>query len=198
MTIPLLFLVTLIVFALSQLVPGDPAMTLAGENATQEQVDAINEQLGFDDPLVTQYGDMVAGMVTGDLGTSLYSTQTVRSALAQTIPVTLSLALIAMLFVIVVGTSFGVLAGIRPGSLLDRFLTVVASLGVAAPAYWVGMILVIVFALQLEWFPAALYVPFTEDPWEWIRHLALPGFARPVGRHRRGHASTSAPRCKTP
>jgi peptide/nickel transport system permease protein len=177
MTIPLLFLVTLIVFSLSQLVPGDPAVTLAGESATPEQIAEINEKLGYNDPLVVQYVDMVKGLVTGDLGTSIYSTQTVTAALAQALPATLSLAALSLLMVIVVGTTFGALAGMKPGSLLDRSLTVIASLGVAAPAYWVGMILIIIFTFQLEWLPGALYVPFTESPWEWLRHLIMPAFA---------------------
>lgn len=177
MMIPLLFLVTLIVFSLSQLVPGDPAVTLAGESATPEQIAEINEKLGFNDPLIVQYGNMVKGLVTGDLGTSLYSTQTVTAALKQALPATLSLAALALIMVIIVGTAFGALAGIKPGSLLDRSLTVIASLGVAAPAYWVGMILIIIFTFQLEWLPGALYVPFTESPWEWFRHLIMPAFA---------------------
>lgn len=177
LTIPLLFLVTLIVFALSQLVPGDPAVTLAGENASQEQIDEIREKLGFNDPLIVQYANLVKGLVTGDLGTSLYSTQTVTAALGQALPVTLSLASLALLMVIIIGTVFGALAGMKPGSILDRSLTVIASLGVAAPAYWVGMILIIVFTFQLEWLPGALYVPFGDSPWEWLKHLLMPAFA---------------------
>src|SRR6478735_3375917 len=177
LTIPLLFLVTIIIFALSQLVPGDPAVTLAGESATQEQIDEINEKLGYNDPLVVQYVDMVKGLVTGDLGTSIYSTQTVTAALAQALPATLSLAALALLMVIVVGTTFGALAGMKPGSLLDRSLTVIASLGVAAPAYWVGMIMIIIFTFQLGWLPGSLYVPFGDRPTEWLKHLVMPAFA---------------------
>ena len=177
LTIPLLFLVTIIIFTLSQLVPGDPAVTLAGESATQEQIDEINEKLGYNDPLVVQYVDMVKGLVTGDLGTSLYSTQTVTAALSQTLPVTLSLAALALLMVIVIGTAFGALAGMKPGSILDRSLTVIASLGVAAPAYWVGMIMIIIFTFQLGWLPGSLYVPFADSPSEWFKHLLMPAFA---------------------
>ncbi|MEP7046316.1 MAG: ABC transporter permease [Ilumatobacteraceae bacterium] len=177
MTIPLLFLVTVIVFSLSQLVPGDPAVTLAGESATKEQIIEIRDKLGFDDPLVVQYGHMVKGLATGDLGTSLYSTQTVTAALGQALPVTLSLAALALVLVIIVGVSFGILAGMRPGSILDRMLTLVASLGVAAPAYWVGMILVIIFTFQFDLLPGALYVSWSDSKSEWLRHLILPAFA---------------------
>jgi ABC-type dipeptide/oligopeptide/nickel transport system permease component len=187
LTIPLLFLVTIIIFTLSQLVPGDPAVTLAGESATQEQIDEINEKLGYNDPLIVQYVDMVKGLVTGDLGTSLYSTQTVTAALAQTLPVTLSLAALALLMVIVIGTTFGALAGMKPGSILDRSLTVIASLGVAAPAYWVGMIMIIVFTFQLGWLPGSLYVPFADSPRLTARHHA--DGLRPHGAGQ-GHAPT--------
>jgi peptide/nickel transport system permease protein len=177
LTIPLLFLVTVIVFSLSQLVPGDPAVTLAGESATKEQITEIRDKLGFDDPLVVQYGHMVKGLATGDLGTSLYSTQTVTAALGQALPVTLSLAALALVLVVVIGVTFGVLAGMRPGSILDRMLTLVASLGVAAPAYWVGMILVIVFTFQFDLLPGALYVDWADSKAEWLKHLILPAFA---------------------
>jgi peptide/nickel transport system permease protein len=177
LTIPMLFLVTLIVFGLAQMIPGDPAVTLAGESATAEQIAGIREKLGLNDPTIVQYGRLVKNLVTGDLGTSLYSTQRVTDALKQALPVTLSLAGIALLLVIVVGVTFGLLAGSRPGSVLDRVLTFVAALGVAAPGYWVGMILVIVIALNWELLPTGQFVPLTEDPVLWLKHLILPAFA---------------------
>ena len=177
LTIPMLFLVTLIVFGLTQLIPGDPAVTLAGESATVEQIEGIRDKLGLNDPVVVQYGRLVGNLATGDLGTSLYSTQRVADALKQALPITLSLAGLALCFVIVIGLTFGLLAGSRPGSLLDRVLTFVAALGVAAPGYWVGMILVIVIALNWELLPAGLYVPFGDDPVLWFKHLILPAFA---------------------
>ena len=177
LTIPLLFLVTLIVFGLAQLVPGDPAVTLAGESASAEQIEQIREQLGLNDPVLVQYGRMLSDLVRGDLGHSLFSTQRVTAALAQALPITLSLAGLALFLVALVGLTFGLLAGMRPGSLLDRMLTLIAALGVAAPAYWVGMILVIVFSFELGLLPAALFVPFGESPTEWFKHLLLPAIA---------------------
>ena len=177
LTIPLLFMVTLIVFALSHMVPGDPAVTLAGESATPEQIAEIRDKLGFNDPLIVQYGRLVGDLVQGDLGTSLFSTQKVTDALAQALPVTLSLAGLALVLVALVGVTFGLIAGMRPGSLIDRALTLIAALGVAAPAYWVGMVLVILFAFNFDILPAALYVPFGDSPSEWLRHLILPAFA---------------------
>lgn len=177
LTIPLLFFVSLIVFALAQLVPGDPAVTIAGEQATAARIEEIRDKLGINDPALVQYGRLVGGVAQGDLGTSLYSEQKVTDALFTALPITLSLAGLALLFVIVVGIPFGLLAGTRPGSLLDRILTAVAALGVAAPGYWVGILLIIVFGLGLGWFPTGLYVPFGDSPTRWLYHLILPAFA---------------------
>jgi peptide/nickel transport system permease protein len=175
--IPLLFLVSVIVFGLTQLVPGDPAVTLAGETATMERVEEIRENLGLNEPLVVQYWNWVSGALQGDLGTSLYSTQTVTTFLTQALPATLSLAALALTLVVVIGVPFGLLAGTRPGTLTDRILTGVAALGVAAPAYWVGIVMLIVFANNLGWFPATQYVPITESFTKWLHHLILPAFA---------------------
>ena len=177
LTIPLLLIVSVMVFGLAQLIPGDPAITLAGETATPERIEEIRQKLGQNKPLITQYVDMMTGIAQGDLGTSLYSTQKVTSALATAIPATLSLSIVALLFLVLVGVPFGILAGTRPGSLLDRTLSGIAALGVAAPAYWVGMILLIVFALRLGWFPTTQYVPMSAGLGKWLHHLVLPAFA---------------------
>lgn len=177
LTVPLLFFVSLIVFGLAQLVPGDPAVTIAGENATPERIEEIREKLGINDPALVQYGRLVKGVATGDLGKSLYSEQKVVDAITTALPVTLSLAGLALFFVALIGIPFGLFAGTRPGSLADRIITVVAAMGVAAPGYWVGIILIIVFGLRLEWFPTGLYVKLTENPLQWFNHLVLPAFA---------------------
>jgi peptide/nickel transport system permease protein len=177
LTIPLLFVVSLIVFGLAKLVPGDPAVTIAGENATIERIEQIRERLGENDPAIVQYGRLIKGVFTGDLGTSLYSEQKVTDAITTALPVTLSLAGLALLFVVLFGVSFGLLAGSRPGSIIDRILTLLAALGVAAPGYWVGIILIIVFGLNLGWFPTGLYVKITDNPLDWLYHLLLPAFA---------------------
>jgi peptide/nickel transport system permease protein len=191
LTIPLLLIVSVMVFGLAQLIPGDPAITLAGETATPERIEEIRQKLGQDKPLITQYVDMMTGIAQGDLGTSLYSTQKVTSALATAIPATLSLSIVALLFLVLVGVPFGILAGTRPGSILDRTLSGIAALGVAAPAYWVGMILLIVFALRLGWFPTTQYVPMSAGLGKWFHHLVAPGLRPVIGRHRGGHPAVA-------
>lgn len=175
--VPQLFLVSLIVFCLVLVVPGDPALTLAGEEPQPETVQKIREDLGFDDPLVTQYGRMVGRLLQGDLGTSLTSSQKVSDSLKEYAPVTLSLTLIAMTFAILIGVPLGVLAAYHSGKALDRFFMLLATLGVAAPGFFVGMMLVVLFAIRNRWFPSVSYIPFSEDPLQWARHLVLPGFA---------------------
>ncbi len=177
LTIPLLFFVSLIVFGLAQLVPGDPAVTIAGENATPERIEEVREKLGINDPALVQYGRLIGGVAQGDLGTSLYSEQKVTDAIFTALPVTLSLAGLALFFVVLVGIPFGLLAGTRPGSLLDRVLIGAAALGVAAPGYWIGIIMIIVFGLNLGWFPTGLYVKLTDNPLDWLYHMAMPAFA---------------------
>lgn len=175
--IPLLFLVSLIVFGLAQLVPGDPAVTIAGENATMERIEEVRAELGTDDPLITQYGRLVKGVVTFDLGKSLYSEQKVTSAIRTALPITFSLAGVAFLLVALFGIPMGLFAGTRTGSITDRIITILAAVGVAAPGYWIGIIFIILFAQTLGWFPSGLYVPLTEHPGRWLHHVFLPAFA---------------------
>lgn len=172
--VPLVFLVTLVVWALVLLVPGDPALAIAGDSATPEQVEAIREDLGLDDPIPVRYGRWLAAAVQGDLGTSLYTSYPVTDALTDRLPITLSLVSVAFVLAAVVGTAIGVLAASRKGRVLDRVLTVTTSIGLAVPNFWLGLLLVTFFALKLGWFPAGGYVPFSEDPVEWLRSITLP------------------------
>lgn len=173
-TIPLLFVVSLIVFALILLVPGDPAVSLAGENATPEQVEETRERLGLNDPVVVQYGRWAGGLLRGDLGESLFRSQTVIDAISARLPVTLSLAGLAVLVGLVVSLPAGLLAGTRAGSASDRVITLLTSFGVAIPNFWLGLVLLLVFAIWNPWLPATGFVPLEQDPVEWLRHMILP------------------------
>lgn len=180
MVIPILFLVSVVGFGLVLLIPGDPAASLAGENATPESLAAIRANLGLDRPAYVQYFDWLRGVLGGDLGTSLISRASVGESILERIPVTLSLAGLALLM----GSTAGILAGVvsarRKDGLLDRFLTLVASTSIAMPTYWVALVLLLVFSLKFEWFPMSQYVPLAEDPVEWLIHLILPALALSV------------------
>lgn len=176
-TVPLVVIASIFIFGLVHLMPGDPAETIAGDSASEEQIEAIRVQLGLDRPVIVQYADWASRAATGDLGTSLFGGVRVADAIMARLPVTLSLTLAATAVALIIGVSAGVTAALRPGSLVDRLLTAAASLGLSVPNFWFGLILVVVFALGLGWFPATGYVPFGQDPVGWARSLALPAIA---------------------
>lgn len=176
-SIPLLLVVSFLVFGLIVLVPGDPAVALAGQNPDPAQIEAVRERLGLDDPFLVQYWHWLSGVLQGDLGTSLFTSQTVWTAIVARLPTTLSLAFLALALAAVVGVAVGSVAGLRPGTWIDRVATVGASVGVAVPYFWVGMVLVLLFALEHPLLPAVGYVPLSEDPVGWFTHLVLPATA---------------------
>jgi peptide/nickel transport system permease protein len=176
-TVPMLVVVSFCVFSLIVLVPGDPAVALAGENPDPEQIQAVRERLGLDDPFLVQFWQWFSGLLHGDMGQSLFSSQPVAEAVFGRLPATLSLALLSLAVAVLLGVSVGVLAAMRPGTWIDRTATFGASLGVAVPYFWVGMILVLLFAINLTIFPAVGYVPITENPFQWFMHLVLPATA---------------------
>lgn len=176
-TVPLVVIASIFIFGLVHLMPGDPAETIAGDSASEEQIEAIRVQLGLDRPVIVQYADWASRAATGDLGTSLFGGVRVADAIMARLPVTLSLTFAATAVALIIGVSAGVTAALRPGSLVDRLVTAAASLGLSVPNFWFGLILVVVFALGLGWFPATGYVPFGQDPVGWARSLALPAIA---------------------
>jgi peptide/nickel transport system permease protein len=176
-TVPLLIVVSLGVFVLLQFVPGDPAYTIAGETASLEQVERIREQLGLNEPLVGRYLSWLGSAVQGDLGTSLFSSQSVAEAVLARLPATLSLTFVSLLIALVLGITAGDIAAVRPGGFIDRGVTTIASVGLSVPSFWLGLLLVTVFARWVHWLPPTGYVPFTESPVDWLRSLLLPGLA---------------------
>jgi peptide/nickel transport system permease protein len=173
--VPLLLIVTALVFSLTLLLPGDAAVALVGmENATEEKLAAIREQLGLDRPLWVQYGRWLGRALRGDLGTSFRTGEPVAEALISRVPVTLGLALGSTVVGLVVGIPLAVLAALRRGSAIDATARGIAALGVALPNFWLGSMLVLVFALRLRWLPATGYVDPLEDPWGSVRHFLLP------------------------
>lgn len=174
-TIPILVLASFLVFGLLLLVPGDPAITLAGDNATEEQIEVIRDRLGLDDPVFVQYGRWAGDAVQGDLGDSLYSGRSVSKSIGERLPVTMSLAAVSVVIALLIAIPAGIVAATRRGTWVDTSATVGASLGLAMPSFWLGAVLALVFALRLRWLPATGYVPFSESPLDWLRHLILPG-----------------------
>jgi peptide/nickel transport system permease protein len=172
-----LVLASVIVFGLALLVPGDPAFTLAGESATPEQIEEVRRALGLDQPAHLQFLNWASRAIHGDLGKSLFSGQPVATEIARRLPVTLSVALLATAMATVLSIIVGLLASLRRGTWIDRTVTGVASVAMAMPEFWVGLLLVSLFALKLGWFPVAQYVPLSENPSQWLMHLVLPAMA---------------------
>ncbi|MCE4266181.1 MULTISPECIES: ABC transporter permease [Rhodococcus] len=175
--VPMLLLVSFFVYALVDLVPGDAAAVLAGDNATPEQIEQTRQALGLDQPLIVRYLDWLGGALTGDLGTSLYSTQSVVHILGERLPVTLSLTLVTMLIVVALGLPAGIFAAVHPNSWLDRTLTVLSSVAMAVPPFIVALALVIPLAIMRPIFPATGYAPLADGADVWLQHLILPAIA---------------------
>jgi peptide/nickel transport system permease protein len=180
--IPLMLVVSFLVYSLVVLLPGDPAVAIAGgEDSTPEEVAQVREELGLDDPLLVQYGRWLGKAVQGDLGTSLYTERSVSDEITRRFPVTFSVAIGAIVISLVLGMSAGIIAGLRQGHFTDRAVIFLTSLGLAIPSFWLALLLVIVFAVELGWLEAIGYVKFSEDPWEWARHLIMPWLALGIG-----------------
>ncbi len=175
--VPLLFVVSVLVYATVLLLPGDPARQIAGLQAPEEQVEEIRSELGLDDAFVVQYGRWVADAVTLDLGESIFSERSVRSEIVSRFPVTLSIAVGALTVSILLGFAFGTLAGTRPGSIVDRIVTFGTSAGVAVPDFWLAMVLVALFAVDNDLLPAIGYVSISDSPTDWAQHLLMPWLA---------------------
>ena len=175
--IPIMILATFLVYSLMQLIPGDVAVTLAGENASDERIEQIREAYGLDQPFLVQYGQWLAGAVQGDFGTSLRTGEPVAETIARVFPNTLLIVIYAIVLSVLIGVPLGILAASRPGSKLDGSVMGAASIGVAIPNFWLGMILVTTLALTWGWFPATGFVsPFT-NIWAALWFATLPAIA---------------------
>jgi peptide/nickel transport system permease protein len=174
MAVPVLLLVTLGVFLLLDLAPGDAATTIAGENATPELIAKIRADLNLDEPLWQRYFSFLTGIFHGDLGTSQVSGQPVTEALMQRMSPTVSLVVLAMFFACVIGVLAGALAALNRNGWVDRVVNAGAALAMALPQFVIGILLVIVFALTLQWFPATGYGDISEGIVPWFQFSFLP------------------------
>jgi ABC-type dipeptide/oligopeptide/nickel transport system permease component len=155
LAVPVVFGVSLVVFAIVHLLPGDPVLVmLSGANATPEQVAELRAQLRFEDPLAVQYARFLRRALVGDLGRSIYSKRPVAEEIADQLPSTLELAAAAIAIAVAMGLVLGILAALRPNSWLDRLAMFVALGGVSMPSFWLGLLLIFAFSLELGWLPA--------------------------------------------
>lgn len=179
--IPLLLIISFIVFSLSQLLPGDPAVVLAGgQKATPAGIARARDKLHLDKPFVEQYVIWLGDTVRGDLGDSFFDHRTVAESVADRFPVTLSLAIGALVLTVVIGVPLGIFAAVRQGGIADRLITTGSSVALAMPDFWLGIILLSLFAVSLKVLPSGGYVPLLESPAGWATHLYLPWIAMGV------------------
>ena len=179
--LPVLVLATFVVFGLLKLMPGDIAITLAGENATEQRIAEIRELYGLNRPFLVQYGSWLLHAAQGDLSKSLATGEPVAESIARAFPNTLLIVLLAMTVALGLGIPLGMLAASRPDGLRDRVVTSVASLGIAVPSFWLAMILVAWLALDFGWFPATGAVPLKNSLPRALHHAILPALALAAG-----------------
>jgi peptide/nickel transport system permease protein len=172
--IPVMGVVAIAVFGLLHFTPGDPAVIIAGDYATSEDIARIRAKLGLDRPFLAQVGIWVGQIVRGDLGTSIFSGLPVSTLIGQRVGATLSLTVLAMLISVGVGVPLGVIAAWRQGSWVDRVVMVLAVSGFSMPVFWLGFVLVYVFAISFAWLPVQGYQPLAAGLWPFLRHLILP------------------------
>lgn len=175
--LPVILLATFMVFSLLKLVPGDIAVTLAGDNASDARIAEIRTLYGLDRPFLVQYGSWLGQALQGDLSRSLLSGEQVAVSIARAFPNTLLIVSIALCLALVTGVPMGIIAAIKPNGWVDKIVSMVASLGVAIPGFWLAMILVAEISLKLNLLPATGAKSFSAGPWEAIRHALLPGIA---------------------
>lgn len=174
--VPTLLLASFGVFVLIKLAPGDAAIGLAGENATAQQIEMVRQQQGLNRPLLVQYGDWLAHAVQGDLGKSITTQASVLDSIKDTMPATALLVLGGLIVAVALGVPAGVAAGRRANTAADSVISSASSVGAAIPGFWLGLVLVSVFALNLDWFPATGFAG-SADPGLALRQLILPSIA---------------------
>ena len=174
--IPTLFFVSVIIFSLQQLLPGDPALVMAGEERDPAVLEQIRKQYRLDQPVPIQYVYWVKGVLSGDLGESMRLKEPVLRLITQKFPVTLQLALMAIVVSLAVGVTAGVISAIKKNTRIDYGVNLVALWGISTPNFWLGIMLIFLFSVWLGWLPASGYVSPFEDFWLSLQTTILPAF----------------------
>lgn len=191
LAIPTLFLVSIMVFSLQKLLPGDPILAMAGEERDPAVITQLREHYHLNDPLPSQYFYWLGNALKGDLGTSIRTQEPVTALISSKLPVTLELSLLAMIVALLVGISMGIVAAVRKNSWVDHATNFVALSGISVPHFWLGILLILLFSVHLQWLPASGYVSLSESVSQNVKTLLLPalvlgtGLAATLMRHTR-------------
>ncbi|KAA0968207.1 ABC transporter permease [Aureimonas fodinaquatilis] len=174
--LPTLIIVSIIVFLLQKLLPGDPILALAGEERDPATLEFLREQYHLNDPVPLQYIRWLGGVVTGDFGISLRTNQPVLELILQKLPVTLQLALMSIMFALAIGIPTGIIAAVYKNSVFDWLANFVALSGMSIPNFWLGIMLILLVSVKLGWLPASGYEPFFSDPVRSLQTMIMPSF----------------------
>ena len=180
MIIPAMLAMSVIVFFIIRFVPGDPATVMLGLRSTPENVESLREELRLNDPIWVQYGHWLGNIVRGDLGVDYRTHEPIRDQLLTRLPVTLEMALLAMVMSAAMGIPLGVLAAVRRNGPADFSANALGLTGISIPDFWLGVILILLMALVLGWLPSSGFVPITESVGDNLRHMLLPAFTLAV------------------
>lgn len=173
-----MFVVATLVFFMLRIVPGDPIAAMLADAGGQEEVAALKAKLGLDQPLVVQYYKWFGNVLQGDFGNSIYgSRQPVSTILLEALPRTMSLAFMGFVIALLIGIPAGIISAMRRNTATDTAVSLFAFLGLSMPDFWLAILLIIVFAANLQWLPAIGYVPMSDGLWLWFKHLILPSIA---------------------
>lgn len=173
--LPVLLIASTGIWAMIYAVPGSPVAAMVGENATREQIEAVTIRLGLDRPVLEQYWSWLSNALTGDFGRSIQNREPVYDLVTHRIPATLQLAAMATVFGLLLGIPVAVISALRPGSWLDRMLSGWSALALGVPTFWLGILLILLFAVNLRWLPSAsTYVSVFDDPWQALRNTFMP------------------------
>ncbi|WP_170755898.1 ABC transporter permease [Ruegeria lacuscaerulensis] len=174
--IPTILLISIFVFSLQKLLPGDPVLAMAGEERDPEVLEFLREKYRLNDPIPVQYLTWVGNALQGDLGISLRTNQPVTELIAEKLPVTIQLAIMAILFALVIGIPAGILSAVKKGTITDYIANIVALSGLSIPNFWLGIMLILLVSVKLNLLPASGYVPLSEDPVKSITAMLMPAF----------------------
>ena len=172
--VPVILIVSVLAVLLMSLLPGDPAVVIAGDQASPEAIEKVRRSLGLDRPFLEQIGLWFLQLAQGNFGASLMLNQSVVSAMGERLPVTLSLAGLSLAITLPVGIFAGSIAAYYRQTWIDSVVMVVALLGVSIPAFWIAILAVILFSVMLGWLPSSGFVPLAQDPLGWFRSLVMP------------------------
>ncbi len=174
--IPTIIIVSVLIFGLQQLLPGDPALIMAGEEKDPEVIAQIRAQYRLDQPIPLQYIYWIKGVLTGDLGESMRLKVSVSELVAQKLPVTLQLASMAMLIAVLIGVPAGIVSAVKKDTFWDYAVNVISLWGISTPNFWLGIMMIFLFSVHLGWLPASGYVSPFEDPWLSFKTTIMPAF----------------------